>query len=110
MLQEHCQPGRRPREKAGVGREHPQQGRKSTGGAELVSRARSRLARLRRGRAALREQSRLRRRGGTERMPARGGMLPAAGAATGAGRRGSASVTRVGRSKGGAGALRRSSA
>ena len=110
LLQEHRRPGKRPRERTGVGRKQPQQGRKSTGGAELVSREQSRLARLRRGRAAKREQSRRRRRGGTGRMPARGGVHPAAGAATEARRRGSASVARVGRSKGGAGALRRSSA
>ena len=106
LLQEHRQPGKRPRERAGVGGEQPQQGRKSTRGAELVSREQSRLAKRRRGRAAGRGRSRLSRRGGAGRMPARGGVHPAAEAR----RRGSASVARVGRSKGGAGALRRSSA
>ena len=37
LLQEHRRPGKRPRERTGVGRKQPQQGRKSTGGAELVS-------------------------------------------------------------------------
>ena len=110
LLQEHRRPGKRPRERTGVGRKQPQRGRKSTGGAELVSQEQSRLARLGRGRAARREQSRQRRRGRIGRMPAGGGVHPAAGATTEAKRRGSTSVTRIGRSKGGAGALRRSSA